>query len=605
MVLAENLTDPSGTRRENGRRQLAADLNHWPTLVRFAATALVDRTGVSRTDIASRLGKSKGNFHGALLGRTGQADEAPSKRFCQDLQRAISSLERPRHRNWPTLTSLYEELEESFDPDSGIRLPAGWFVDLCEGGPVRSSEEAFVRGEALRDMVAMVRDDAERAALLSGPVGEHARRTVTDLLAITGGAPRRGVPATNLLARLDAVALPEVENEIWQSPVGFRSVRVLGRMLWRAEMCRRGQRVGDLCTADDRDLLERIEAILVAIDERPPLDPYPARSFYVEALRWAPPRWDWVPTRLAARAANPNRPVRERMCAAMLANEKGYQQIDRLVGQLRDEGRDTGEDGLQYAAAVLERVRAGERPNGWLDPGGYLPPDGLHQWPPGRPEPRYVGEVVAELDKLADTALPPAVRTGTKTLVVEALLTLDGTRRRRACDVLGVARLADAAATAIARLMQDPQGPPRWLREHAAFILGYLQQPTALPALTEVVEHPDEHDATVLHAAAWGIGDICGHRPRWEHRHDVPVEALSAIAAGRSEPERWAATYTLAVTRQPAAQATLRRLLEQPERGPLTRGLARWGIWLFEADNVRGRLDDVIRIPSSRTLVHG
>ncbi|HSV65112.1 MAG TPA: hypothetical protein VLJ59_04265 [Mycobacteriales bacterium] len=59
------------------------------------------------------------------------------------------------------------------------------------------------------------------------------------------------------------------------------------------------------------------------------------------------------------------------------------------------------------------------------------------------------------------------------------------------------------------------------------------------------------------------------------------------------------------MTRQPAAQPTLRSLLEQPERGTLTRGLARWGVWLFEAENVRGRLDDVIRIPSSRNLVHG
>jgi HEAT repeat protein len=604
VTLVENPTAIVGALRENGRRQPIADLDHWPTLVRFAATALVDRTG-PRAAVAARMGKSKGNFHGALLGRTGQADETPPKRFCRDLQQAISVLEgRSGHGTWPTLTSLYEELEENIDPDPGIRVPAAWFVDLCESGPVRSSEEAFVRGEALRDMVAMTRTQEERAQLLSGRTLDHARRTVMDLLAITGGAPRRGVPATNLLARLGAVALPEVENEIWQSPVGFRSIRVLGRMLWRAELCRRGHDDGDLCSAADCDLLDAIEAILVSIDERPPLDPYPARSFYVEALRWAPPDWDWVPAKLACRARNPNRPVRERMYAAMLANERRYPQIDALIKQLRDEGHDTGEDGLQYAAAVLDQVRAGAAPNSWLGPGAQVPPDGLHRWPPDRPEPRYVDEVVAALDGMNGATLPASVRAGTKTLVAEALLTLDGTRRRRACDVLGVARLADPAATAISRLVRDREGPPRWLREHAAFILGYLQQPAALPALTDVVDDAADHP-TVVHAAAWGIGDICGQRPRWEHRHDVPVDALSSIAQCKPEPAQWAAIYTLAVTRQPAAQPTLRKLLEQSERGPLSRALARWGIWLFEADNLRGRLDDVVRIPSSRTLLHG
>jgi hypothetical protein len=618
MSLRENDVGIATAPRENGRRQVPADLDHWPTLVRFAATALVDRAGVHRTVIAAHMGKTKGNFHGALLGRTGQADEIPSKRFCQDLQRTVQTVSKMSQRDCyysaPPLTSLYEELEESIDPDSGVRIPAAWFVDLCESGPVRSSEEAFVRGEALRDLVMMARAQDEHDRLLSGRALDHARRTVMDLLAITGGAPHRGVPATHLLARLGVVALPEIENEIWQSPVGFRSVRILGRMLWRAHLRRKGQaRKGqegddDLRDAADRELLDRIEELLAAIDQRPPLDPYPARSFYVEALRWAPPSWDWVPEKLFARATDPNRPVRERMYAAMLASDSGRletEKLDTLLGQLRDEGYERTEDGLCYAAAVIEAVRGGARPNCWLDLGGQFPKTGLDTWPPGRPEAKFVNDVIACLDQVGSSSLPNSVRAGTKSLIAEALLTLDGTRRRRACDVLSVAQVANSAAIAISKLLQDRDGPPRWLREHGAFILGYLRQPAALPALTDVVENAHADDPTVVHAAAWGIGDICGQRPRWEHRHDVPVGALSHIAQTEPAPAQWAATYALAVTRQPAAQGTLRNLLGQQGRDPLTRGLARWGIWLYEAENVRGRFDDVIRIPSSRTLVHG
>jgi hypothetical protein len=54
-----------------------------------------------------------------------------------------------------------------------------------------------------------------------------------------------------------------------------------------------------------------------------------------------------------------------------------------------------------------------------------------------------VNEVLAALDSADRDELPNSVRAGTKSLVAEALLTLDGTRRRRACDVLGVAQLGD------------------------------------------------------------------------------------------------------------------------------------------------------------------
>ncbi|HET8659932.1 MAG TPA: hypothetical protein VFM55_13150 [Micromonosporaceae bacterium] len=597
--MAADVNQVRATRRGT-LNAVAVDLDVWQSLVRFAATALVDRAGASRADLASRMGKTKSNFHGALLGRSGRIDEAPTKSFCQDLQKVLHTLHgsvgNGGHR--PSLTSLYEELDETTDPDSGVRVLAAWFPDLCAPGPVRSPVEALVRGEALYDMIAMTHTRAEADRLLSGRNRDFARRTVKDLLAIAGSVPYRGVPATYLLARLGAIALPEIAKEIWRSPVGFRSVRVLGRMLWRARV----MKASDL--PERQLLLDDIEAILEDIENRPPLDPYPARSFYVEALRWAPGEWGWVPQRLASRAASPARPVRERMYATMLAHYKEYPEIDDLIARLRSEGEEKGEDGLQYAAAVMERVREGDRANAWIDEDGLVPSGGLHQWPPNRPEAAHVNRVVDALDGMDPEILPSSIKGGTKILVAEALLTLDGTRRRRACDILGVAQLAVPAANAISTLLDragDPDGPPRWLCEHAAFILGYLQQPAALPALTRVVEHPYSYDNSVVHAAAWGIGDICGQGSPWEHRHQVPVDALTRIAEEGPEAPQWAATYALAVTRQPSARATLYRLVEHTT-DRLTRGLARWGVWQYEAAN---RVEEQIRIPSSRTLMHG
>jgi hypothetical protein len=127
-------------------------------------------------------------------------------------------------------------------------------------------------------------------------------------------------------------------------------------------------------------------------------------------------------------------------------------------------------------------------------------------------------------------------------------------------------------------------------------------QPQALEALRVVVENPYDFDPTVVHAAAWGLGDTFG-RDGWTDYDGLPIQALKDLTIGSSGPPRWGATYALAVTRRTESQTTLSELLTQQKADRITRGLARWGIWLHDAEKVRGRKDAEVRIPDSRTFI--
>lgn len=590
---------------------MQVDLDVWQSLVRFAAVGLVDRTGWNRSQMAKRLGKNASNFHMALFGRNGRIDEPLTKSFCHDLQRALHSIPDFRLPDLDSdglqaasmLTTLYEELDESADPDPSLRIPAAWFPDLCAAGPARTMIEVLARGEALCDMLKDTQHRRERDLLLAGQNQDYAQRTIKDLLSITGLPPYHGAAAVHVLARLGAIVLPEVRKEIYRSPVGFRSIRVLGRMLWRIHL--RGVE-----EAGDAELLGGIEKLLLEIHERPPLDPYPARSLYIEALRWSPASWEWVPGVLEQRALSSERPVRERVYAADVALRRGGIESGPIITALEEDAHTLQENGLGYAAAVLTAVRDGEAQNAWFEGVGRSPAVvELREWPVGQPETGFVNAVLARLAHFETGDVPPSVRDSVPVLLAEALLTLDGTRRRRACDVLIEAQLAGPATVAVAELITPSSRdravrPPRWLEEHAAFVLGYLQHHEAVSALRTVVTQPERYDPTVVHAAAWGFGDICGRGPWHSHRGHVPVQALGELVRGENDICRHAATYALAVTRQPEAAPIIGRLIENHGYDRLTRGLARWGRWLSETEQQQGRLDETVRIPSSRTLLY-
>ncbi|WP_285653725.1 hypothetical protein [Actinomycetospora sp. NBRC 106375] len=560
----------------------------------------------SRAELAERMGKRESNLHASLYGRPSADRATITRSFLQDLERALVALPQATEiephirRPLATLVGLREELAEEGDADAGVRVHGAWFGELCATGPARDAVEAIVRGEALRDLVQEARDRRETERLLTGPLGEHARQTLVDLLAVTGLPPTVGASAINVLARLGLPAVAEIGREVYQSPMGFRSLRALTRMLWRVRLRRAGHAEGFPLASGERELLDEIEDVLLAVEERPPADPYPATGLVVEALRFAPAEWDWVDAAIVARARDGERPVRERMFALAVAADRAVRDVDSLLADVG--GQPGDEEGLAWAAAVLSH-RGDQAPAEWLAPPSSVHGRRLWPWPPGRPEPAAVQVVLDALDDADPALLPGSVRDGTKVLVAEALLTLDETRRRRALDVLNVAHVSGVAATAISAMPRDPDRVPRWLRERTAFVLGYLQGHDSLPRLREIVAAGTEHPA-VLHAAAWGIGDTCGTGAWRTHRHCVPVDDLAALLRHPAPGPRHAAAYTLGVTRQPGARPALADVATDPHADRTTVALARWGLRVFDTERVKARADAPMCLPDSRTYLH-
>jgi hypothetical protein len=290
------------------------------------------------------------------------------------------------------------------------------------------------------------------------------------------------------------------------------------------------------------------------------------------------------------------------MFAAVVASERGVKGLPELLAKLRADAAQLGEDGLSYAADYVEATAVSGNISGWFEK-GQIPRAGLHQWPPGRQEARIVNTALRELDRYKSSELPESVLAGAKVLVAEAVLTPDETRRRRACDVLATAHLAGPASRALARLIfdEDEPGTPRWIRENATFLLGYLGQIDALPLLSRLLEENKAHD-TVLHAAAWGLGDICrGIRPRRNSHQGFPIGALNRLISDGSEPVRQAAVYALSSSRHQGAKSTLVQIADHHD-DTLTCALALWGRWLHDAEPVLQKPDDLVRIVGSRTL---
>jgi hypothetical protein len=629
-------TDPaeSGASIENttaissGRAALEVDLDVWPSLVRFAAVSLVDQTNLRRREIAARLGSSPAAFSGSLLGRnTGQIDDPFYRPFCYNLQRVLhtipgkrwtesdleseSELRSDRRHVMPMLTTLFEELDESPDPDSGFRIPSAWFPDLCRVGVARSEVEIFARGEALRDMLRLSQGLSHRDYLLVGEIRDHAQRTVKDLLAVAGASSYWAIPSVQILSRLGPYVLPEVEKEITRSPLGFRSIRVLSRMLWhsangRAAYAQKVERARndkkpaprDPQTPDDKVLLRDINEILLGISETPPLDPYPAQGFFVETMRYAPPEWAWVKPALMQRATSRNRPARERMFAGLVAGERGYDDVPRLAAQLRRDGEQLTEPGLAFVADLLIHM---VQQDGVGQPRSEQFRKTLRPWLLSRPEATFLEPVQGVLRKYGADHVPPSVREATTLLTIEAIMTPDETRRRRACDVLLAAHLAGPVSDAVSQVVTTDTSNqlPKWTLENATFILGYLQQDRALPVLSAILDQKPHVD--IVHAAAWGIGDICAMQPRRVAQGVAPIRQLEKLATGGPGPVAQAATYALAASRHPEIRTTLQDLEDNSE-DQLVAALAIWGKWLYKAEEVQSRADVAVRMTGSRTF---
>lgn len=530
------------------------------SLVRFAAAAVADITS-SRSALAYKMGRSRSNF-------TEQLKNGPSKVFLKALERTLEvELARSGEGLVPgrnlSLTSFEEEITTQ-GKGSDARLPAGWFTRLARVGPPRCDVEVYARGEAL---VALVELGGSKQDDLLRLVKREVDDTLDALLSLAC-VPEHEGRAIQLLARTGACCLNRVESHVWHSPLGFRTVRVLGRILLL---------VREKGYPEHRQTFDGVERCLYRIWSGKPPDPYRARSFWVEALRYAPldapnGKWTWVSSALYDRATDQSRPVRERVYAAFVlyirATKSASSGIDpgalsnvlALANRFISTANDDDDRGLRYAGVTLRSMLAGKEAEG----------EQLIR------EIEVVEQAIKVLDH-SPQAIPISVLPGMKTLLREALLTIDGTRRRRACETLRTGRLAVLSVPALTAVLINPDSP-RWLREHAAFVCGYLRVPAAISALyiACVDDRQDDRRRSVSHAALWGIGDILAIAG-----DEIPdfsvVLSLLTEKVGESEPDvRRAATYALAMLGDPTLEGILNELIHHADQ--LTADLAVWGL---------------------------
>ena len=601
--------------------QVQVDPYNPETYMRFVATAAVDLLGqhlrstlfkgrqrpVTRGEIAkAAFNNMKASNLSAQLGRP----NGPTPEFLSRLERQYLCRRHPLHNGAPWLTSFHEEQHRlaarsksggpADDPTGAdrhepVRIPIGWFYNLAEHPP-RNSTEAFVDGHALRGFLSDARDAAKDVdppvtveELLKGfDLDKKAARTVAALLEVVAGPPHRGVVAVRLVASFRELALDQVRDFIFDHPAGFRAVRILARILSSEG-------------ASDPALLRQVEELLLEIHSKEPHDPYPARSLIVEALRFAPigtgnGDWSWVTKALQERTQRDDRPVRERAYAAYVLFDRGHQEGRyNEAMQVTEEFTRSSEPGLTYAAAFLamlfkSKVRGTRTP---------------YPWPHDRMESSIVAGATKILDD--DKTVPYSVRAALREMVRGALLTIDGTIRRRICEAIQAAGLASNAINGLRSVIEDASSPA-WLIEHAAFITGYLQtgypdgSGRAIAALAPLAEDSDR-PAAVRHAALWGIGDIVGSTDdlgvlarEWltddevSARTPAKVERMLAqlVKDCSKEPQpevRHAATYTGAMLARRCAfdkkkTSVMTGLLKDlaGDDDPLVQGLAQWGV---------------------------
>jgi hypothetical protein len=522
------------------------------------------------------------------------------------------------------LTAFAREVREQPGNGAGPRsrredrrpvMPVRMLTDLAAVGPTNAAE-ALVLGEALVTLLGITRT-AEQVDVLwrlnAHSVDRAARGLVTVACRPPGGL---SVPAIQLAAQLGPKSLPLVDEHVRHSPVGFRAIRILTRMLLLGRLRRTPvwwSSVSDPSPATADAVLGAVCESLWALDDAADTlpDPYPARSFFVEAFREVgrgthagvlpPDALDEARGRLQRRLRDDRRPWRERAYASwVLADGALRAEREEIIDRLRAADPDDASGGLAYTAAVLENFSGAREVGRWL-----------LEIPSHRPTSGYgsAAQLIAVMEEI-DAALgasydicqnqgshPPlefSVFDATRQLVRFALATPDGTMRRRACETLRAAGVVHEVGSMLAGVAASTQRG--WLAEVAAFLLGYLGDPSAVQVLAELAETADW--IGVRHAALFALGDIgvrTAPHPTTTNGHrgaDVNViERVLALTTAPDElaaPVLQAATYALAVLRPRGSDRDLvdeqkERLAELgwglgarlPDR--LVRLMARWG----------------------------
>jgi hypothetical protein len=544
---------------------------------------------------------------------------------------------------------------------SGDRLSPERFVDLTSSGPARTHVEVLLRGQAMIGWLAAkpdkhkLKEQPEKPPfpdeILDRFVGatyeDRIRLVLDDLLTVVGFPLGQGAPEARLLAaQAGERALEQIREHMWNSPMGWRVVRVVTELLRLLAIGHFDER------ADEKMSIERFcRSSMEELHTRNPPCLYRARSFFEEAAAAAPleARWDWLLDALIDRAtgaspADPGRdplPVRERMYAAQVAYQRilgRYGQaavaaadgpMRRLLEGLKRSAIETGELGLDYARDYIAAVALGDDPTypdkdlaaavandqsrKQSSPDLLAPRKSGHKaavnfWD-RRDEVQIVRGALATEAANSDLAgAPEASRHALRALVIQLTLTVDGLWRRNALEAIMAAGLADQAVGLMQHILaaaehhvaatEPVDRKPIWLVEHVTFCLGFLGTRTAVGQLLDVIasdghRSPARRNYRDVHmTAVMAIGD----HAKEVDRADYPalVQRLISMTNGDChQAEERAALYALAMLRpnDSAVEECFERIIDRcvesatsSESDRYTGWLAQWGL-----DRLRAR----------------
>ena len=575
------------------------------TLVRFALLSRIDNVCASmdwnRSTVAARLRITPAGLHEKLTPQGLLRGTAPE--FVRDLQRFLQVAEAQFGASGGELFSFYESVLNRWTDTETVRVPSTFFLPLLGTGDSNNEEEVLVRAAALAGIrrQAFSFDEADRLRQTYAGAKDPVDDTLNELVTLIGLSHPQRTLAVDLAAEMEDWVLPTIEEHLHRSPVGWKAPQILTRML----------RLYEDHTETDRTkyLFHRIGEVLERIAQASLTYPDPGRVFIEEAMRRTPGRrrptgdkrfkgpytswnWPWVPKYLKDVALDPSRPFRQRSYAAvcLLRRDETFGDAGEVVRTFRSEAANDPTEGLGYAADVLEGM-LGDR-DGWdvsklLDENRHMLDRGVLAFSRTDAYKRIGSHFNLKLkdpNRLSAgplrhlKALPATVRVASQALVLEAVLSIDATRRRTACDTLIAAGAADETALLLAEVLHSTD-LPLFMRETASVVLGYLGDSHAIPALVELSSPRLPPDLRLTSLLA--LGEVQGA----DDHPELASERLSALVEATSQRNpsniRHAATLSLATTMETSTAAQRAFHLEQISTSrhlaAATRELARWG----------------------------
>jgi hypothetical protein len=437
-----------------------------------------------------------------------------------------------------------------------LDVPGAMFAGLRRAGPERNSSEVMVRAAALLSLLNGLRSmpSAMRLDHLE-LLGDAVPTTIDALLTVASG-PMGPAQAVGLAARFGEHCLPPVWEHITRSPLGFRVMRVVINLLRSAQV----PSVEPWDPALRRELLSTLNQLLRDLRTSAPPDPYPGRTLTVSAYLATPttPEFAWT-TDALTEIAWFGGTVRERGHSALALAQRNSPDVRRLITAFRKDKRATG---LSFIAATLE---AGKFSEASLEYKAVA---------------RAIDHRRAVVRNRDDPAwLAPSVESAARSLMMVAALSVDATKRRRACEALNAGFAGRAAVEVLTDLLAERDERLMLVHQNATLSLSFLGQALACDTLLAVAADRF-YDGETRATALWSVGDLASLLDP-SGRRSI---ATSVAAVTKRQPVELtrSSAYTLALMRAEPG------LLQQWSRSDdvLVKNLSSWGLRRISADQM-------------------